>query len=62
MHHLCTGGQVVPVNPEKTKRIPVSLDMDTAEKVAVLAKRDRRSVASWLRCCVEDRVASDWKE
>ena len=52
----------MPVNPERTKRIPVSLDMDTAEKVAVLAKRDRRSVASWLRCCVEDRVASDWKE
>jgi len=52
----------VPVNPEKTKRIPVSLDMETADKVAELAKRDRRSVASWLRCCVEDRVNADWKD
>ena len=50
----------MPVNPEKTKRIPVSLDMETAQKVAELAKRDRRSVAAWLRCCVEDRVNQDW--
>ena len=52
----------VPINPDKAKRIPITVSLELAEKISVLAEKERRSVASWIRNAVEDRVAADWKD
>jgi len=52
----------MPVDPNKTKRVALSLPVDVANKVQQLADKERRSVSSWLRNAVEDRVNADWKD
>ena len=49
----------MPVNKDNTKRLAVNLPMDLYERLEVLAMRDRRTVSSWLRVAVEDRVIAD---
>ncbi len=46
----------MPVNFDKTRRFALNLPVEVADKVALLAEADRRSVASWLRNCVVDAV------
>ena len=46
----------MPVNFDKTRRFALNLPVEIADKVALLAEADRRSVASWLRNCVVDAV------
>lgn len=52
----------MPVDPNKSKRVALSLPIDVADKVQQLADKERRSVSSWLRNAVEDRVNADWTE
>lgn len=52
----------MPINPDKAKRIPITVSLELAEKIAALAEKERRSVASWVRNAVEDRVNQDYKE
>ena len=51
----------MPVDLSKTKRFALNLPIELADKVAELAAKDRRSVASWLRNAIEDRVIADEK-
>ena len=46
----------MPVNPDKTKRLAVSLPVDIAVRVERLAKDDRRSVSQWLSITIETAV------
>ena len=46
----------MPVNPDKTKRLAVSLPVEMAERVERLAKDDRRSVSQWLSFTIETAV------
>ena len=46
----------MPVNPEKTKRLAVSLSHDMAARVERLAKDDRRSVSQWMAFTIETAV------
>lgn len=50
--------QHMPVDPAKTRRLSVNVPLELAEKVEALAAKERRSVASWLRNCVEDAIES----
>lgn len=50
----------MPINSDKTKRIPITVAHGMADKIAALANKERRSVASWIRNAVEDRVNQDW--
>ena len=52
----------MPVNKDNTKRLAVNLPVDLYERLVVLAAKDRRTVSSWLRVAVEDRVIADEKE
>ncbi len=49
----------MPVNKDNTKRLAVNLPIDLYERLVVLAAKDRRTVSSWLRVAVEDRVIAD---
>lgn len=46
----------MPVNISITKRMAINLPIALASEVERLARKDRRSVASWLRNTIEDRV------
>ena len=46
----------MPVNPEKTVRVSVAMDIGTHHCVKALAIAERRSVAQWLSNAVQDRV------
>ena len=46
----------MPVNISVTKRMAINLPLPLAADVERLARQDRRSVASWLRNTIEDRV------
>ncbi len=46
----------MPVNISITKRMAINLPLSLAADVERLARQDRRSVASWLRNTIEDRV------
>ena len=49
----------MPVNISITKRMAINLPLSLAADVERLARQDRRSVASWLRNAIEDRVISE---
>ena len=58
LHHAVTVSPdeprgLMPVNPDNTKRLAVSLSVELADRVARLAKDDRRSVSNWLANTIE---------
>ena len=46
----------MPVNLTITRRLAVNLPLSLAAEVERLARNERRSIASWLRNAIEDRV------
>jgi len=48
----------MPINYDTTKRIPITVSHEMADKISELAKKERRSVASYLRNIIEDHVNS----
>ena len=52
---------MTPVDPDKTKRLMVSVDHEIADRITVLAKKERRSLANWLLCAVMEKLERDEK-
>ena len=46
----------MPVNLTITRRLAVNLPLSLAAEVERLARNERRSIASWLRNAIEDKV------
>ena len=49
----------MPINKDTHKRIPITVTNEVAEQIAVLAAKERRSVASWIRNLIEDKVIEE---